>query len=82
MNTCLPSTSKLSETVAHLGIKGFSTDLGAIAVFALARTLSPLSGRDDLHTVDGRDAEIASALSDLAAFGDASRLPKPIVIKH
>jgi integrase len=35
-----------------------------------------------LHAVDGRDSEIAAALSDLAAHGDASRLPKSIVVKH
>jgi len=28
-----------------------------------------------LHTVEGRDAEIAKALSDLAAHGDATKLP-------
>jgi len=33
-----------------------------------------------LHSVDGRDAEIAKALSDLAAHGDAARLPKRIVM--
>jgi hypothetical protein len=31
---------------------------------------------------EGRDAEIASALSDLAAHGNAARLPKSIVVKH
>jgi hypothetical protein len=35
-----------------------------------------------LHAVDGRDAEIASALSELAAHGDAARLPRSIVVKH
>jgi hypothetical protein len=35
-----------------------------------------------LHTVEGRDAEIASALLDLAAHGDAARLPKSIVSRH
>jgi hypothetical protein len=35
-----------------------------------------------LHAVDGRDAEIASVLSALAAHGDAARLPKSIVVKH
>ena len=35
-----------------------------------------------LHAVDGRDAEIASALSELAAHGNAARLPKSIVAKH
>jgi integrase len=35
-----------------------------------------------LHAVDGRDAEVASALSELAAHGDAAKLPKSIVIKH
>lgn len=35
-----------------------------------------------LHAVDGRDAEIASALSELAAHGDAARLPQSIVVKH
>jgi hypothetical protein len=35
-----------------------------------------------LHTVDGRDTEIASALSALPAHGDAARLPKSIVVKH
>jgi integrase len=43
---------------------------------------SPAASYRYLHAVDGRDAEIASALSDLAAHGDASRLPKSIVIKH
>jgi hypothetical protein len=35
-----------------------------------------------LHAVDGRDAEVAPTLSDLAAHGDAARLPKSIVVKH
>jgi integrase len=34
------------------------------------------------HAVDGRDAEVASALSDLAAHGDAAKLPRSIVIEH
>jgi len=32
-----------------------------------------------LHAVDGRDAEIAAALSELATNGDASKLPRTIV---
>lgn len=46
---------------------------------------SPAAANRYLHTVDGRDAEIASALSALSAFaahGDAARLPKSIVVKH
>jgi integrase len=43
---------------------------------------SPAAANRYLHAVEGRDAEIASALSDLAAHGDASRLPKSIVVKH
>jgi integrase len=43
---------------------------------------SPVASNRYLHAVDGRDAEIAAALSDLAAHGDASRLPRSIVIKH
>jgi integrase len=43
---------------------------------------SPAAANRYLHAVDGRDAEIASALSDLAAHGDAARLPKSIVVKH
>jgi integrase len=35
-----------------------------------------------LHAVDGRDAEIATALSELAAHGDAAKLPRSIVVKH
>jgi integrase len=42
---------------------------------------SPVASYRYLHAVDGRDAEIASGLSDLAAPGDAARLPKTIV-KH
>src|SRR6266436_7040282 len=41
---------------------------------------SPAASYRYLHAVDGRDAEIAAALSALAAHGDASRLPKSIVI--
>jgi hypothetical protein len=35
-----------------------------------------------LHAVDGRDAETASALSELAARSDAAKLPRSIVVKH
>jgi integrase len=34
-----------------------------------------------MHAVDGRDAEIASALSDLAAHGNSAKLPRTIVSK-
>ena len=43
---------------------------------------SPAASYRYLHAVDGRDAEIAPALSVLAAHGDAARLPKTIVAKH
>lgn len=43
---------------------------------------SPAAANRYLHIVQGRDAEIASALSDLAASGDAARLPRSIVVKH
>jgi integrase len=43
---------------------------------------SPAASYRYLHAVDGRDAEIASALSGLAAHGDAAKLPKSIVVKH
>jgi integrase len=43
---------------------------------------SPSAANRYLDTVEGRDAEIASTLSELAAYGDAARLPKFIVIKH
>lgn len=42
---------------------------------------SPAAASRYLHTVQGRDAEIASALSDLAPSGDAA-LPRSIVVKH
>lgn len=43
---------------------------------------SPAASYRYLHAVDGRDAEIASALSNLAAHGDAAKLPRWIVAKH
>jgi hypothetical protein len=43
---------------------------------------SPAAANRYLHTVEGRDAEIASALLDLAVHGDAARLPKSIVSRH
>jgi integrase len=43
---------------------------------------SPAASYRYLHAVDGRDAEIASALSELAAHGDAAKLPRLIVVKH
>ena len=45
-------------------------------------TLSPVAANRYLHTVDGRDAEIAAARSELAEQGDAARLPKSINVKH
>lgn len=43
---------------------------------------SPAASYRYLHAVDGRNAEIASALSELAARGDAAKLPRSIVVKH
>jgi integrase len=43
---------------------------------------SPAASYRYLHAVDGRDAEIASALSELAAHGDAAKLPRSIVVRH
>lgn len=43
---------------------------------------SPAASYRYLHAVDGCDAEIASALSNLAAHGDAAKLPHSIVVKH
>lgn len=43
---------------------------------------SPAASYRYLHAVDGRDAEIASALSELAAHGDAAKLPRSIVARH
>jgi hypothetical protein len=43
---------------------------------------SPAASNRYLHAVEGRDAEIALALSELAARGNAARLPKSIVAKH
>jgi integrase len=43
---------------------------------------SPAASYRYLHAVDGRDAEIASALSELAAHGNAAKLPRSIVAKH
>jgi len=43
---------------------------------------SPAASYRYLHAVDGRDAEIASALSELAEHGNAAKLPRSIVVKH
>src|SRR5262249_39927236 len=43
---------------------------------------SPAASYRYLHAVDGRDAEIASALSELAVHGNAAKLPRTIVVKH
>jgi hypothetical protein len=39
---------------------------------------SMAAARRYMHAVDGRDREIAKALSALAAHGDAARLPQSI----
>ena len=39
---------------------------------------SPAAAHRYIHAVEGRDAVIAAALSELAAHGDAARLPKTI----
>jgi integrase len=43
---------------------------------------SPAAATRYLHAVDGRDAEIASALSELAASGSAARLPRSITMRN
>jgi len=42
---------------------------------------SMAAARRYLHAVDGRDKEIAKALSELAAHGDAARLPQRITMR-
>lgn len=42
---------------------------------------SPAAANRYLHAVEGRDREIATALSQLAAHGDAAQLPRRIVVK-
>ena len=42
---------------------------------------SMAAARRYLHAVDGRDREIAKALSDLAAHGDVARLPRHITMR-
>lgn len=42
---------------------------------------SPAAANRYLHAVAGRDHEVAAALSDLAAHGDAAKLPRSIVIR-
>ncbi|GAA1391446.1 tyrosine-type recombinase/integrase [Catellatospora chokoriensis] len=42
---------------------------------------SMVAAKRYLHVVDGRDAEIAKALSDLAAHGNAAKLPKSITMR-
>ena len=43
---------------------------------------SPAAATRYLHAVDGRDAEIASALSELAASGSGARLPRSITMRN
>ena len=43
---------------------------------------SPAAANRYLHAVDGRDVQIAAALSELVVHGDAARLPKSITLKH
>ncbi|GIH10308.1 putative prophage phiRv2 integrase [Rhizocola hellebori] len=42
---------------------------------------SMVAAKRYLHVVDGRDAEIAKALSDLAEHGDAAKLPRSITMR-
>jgi integrase len=43
---------------------------------------SPAAATRYLHAVEGRDKEIAVALSELARHGDSAKLPRTIVVKH
>lgn len=42
---------------------------------------SPAAANRYLHAVEGRDGQIAAALSELAAHGDSARLPRSITVK-
>jgi len=42
---------------------------------------SMVAAKRYLHAVDGRDAEIANALSELAAHGNAAKLPRSITMR-
>ncbi|MEU5562906.1 tyrosine-type recombinase/integrase [Micromonospora musae] len=43
---------------------------------------STAAARRYLHAVDGRDREIAKALSEVAAHGDVARLPRRIIMRR
>jgi hypothetical protein len=43
---------------------------------------SSVAAQRYLPAVEGRDSEIAAALSELAAHGNAAKLPRSVVVKH
>ena len=81
--TCRLQVGSDAEDLRHTG-QTLAAATGATTKDLMRRLghASPAAANRYLHTVNGRDAEIASALSALAAHGDAARLPKSIVAKH
>ena len=77
------SASRRTHDLRHTG-QTMAASTGA-TIKDLMRRLghaSPAASYRYLHALDGRDDEIASALSELAAHGDAAKLPRSIVVKH
>ena len=88
-------TQAFSRARDRLGMEGFRFhDLrhtGQTLAAATGATLadlmkrlghsSPAAAMRYLHTVNGRDEAIAEALSALAEYGDASRLPRSVTVK-
>jgi len=88
-------TQAFSRARDRLGMEGFRFhDLrhtGQTLAAATGATLadlmkrlghsSPAAAMRYLHTVNGRDEAIAEALSAIAEYGDAARLPKSVTVK-
>ncbi len=77
------SASRRTHDLRHTG-QTMAASTGA-TIKDLMRRLghaSPAASYRYLHALDARDDEIASALSELAAHGDAAKLPRSIVVKH
>jgi integrase len=88
-------TQAFSRARDRLGMEGFRFhDLrhtGQTLAAATGATLadlmkrlghsSPAAAMRYLHTVNGRDEAIAEALTAIAEYGDAAKLPKAVTVK-
>lgn len=81
--TVCPWSVQVRAPRPHIGMTARIAASGASTVDLMKRAghSTPAAAQRYIHAIEGRDREVANALSDIASTGAAAKLPRTIKIK-